>query len=161
MVSQNAATGGLRKFDGVIDSSLFQRACVLGTGYSWDKIRKSSSAFLLWHTEGQLAPANGASGAPLCLGRPSDPTSLAVVFQNFQQSCRLFEVSKYLSINNLLSRYSEAIIKAGFILPTEITEAEILSGEKPISTTPFHSLPVGHRGPTEHEHQRRVFSSIE
>ncbi|KAJ5941162.1 hypothetical protein N7516_001330 [Penicillium verrucosum] len=64
VVAQNTSTGGLRKSHGVIDSSLFHRASVLGTGYSWDKIRKACNVFLLWHTDGQIAPADGTLGAP-------------------------------------------------------------------------------------------------
>ena len=123
VVAQNTNTGGLRESHGVIDSRLFRRASVLGTGYSWDKIRKSCNAFLLWHTDGQLAPADGTSGAPLCLGRPSDTTALAVVFQNFQQSCLLADV---IGKRNTRRR---TLVKAGFILPPDIRDSAILSGE--------------------------------
>lgn len=155
VVAQNTNTGGLRKLHGVIDSRLFRRASVVGTGYSWNKIQKLCNAFLLWHTDGQLAPADGTSGAPLCLGRPSDTTALAVVFQNFQQSCLLADVT-----GNTNTR-CRALVKAGFILPPEIRDSTILSGEVPNSTIPFNTLPAGNRGSIEHQYNRRVFSSIE
>lgn len=154
----------MRKSHGVIDSSLFHRASVLGTGYSWDNFRKACNVFLLWHTDGQIAPADGTSGAPLCLGRPLDTTALAVVFQNFQQPCLLANVTENTNTRwHTRSKWNRewTLIKAGFILPPEIRDSTILSGEVLSSTIPFNTLPAGNRGSIEHEHKRRVFSSIE
>lgn len=155
VVAQNTSTGTIRQVQGVINSNLFCRAAVIGTGYSWDKIRKISNAFLLWHTGGEIAPADGTSGAPLCLGRPSDTAALAVVFQNFQQECLLAHM---VGKRNTPLR---TLVKAGFILPQEIRDSTILSGETPTSTALFNTLPAENRASTEHEHQRRVFSSFD
>lgn len=154
VVAQNTSTGGIREVRSAINSNLFSRAAVIGTGYSWEKIRKQSNAFLLWHTESSLAPADGTSGAPLCLGRPSDTTALAVVFQNFQRSCVLAHMV------GKRNKKQETLVKAGFILPQEIRDSTILSGETPTSTALFNTLPAGNRASTEHEHQRRAFSSF-
>ncbi|KAJ5229487.1 hypothetical protein N7489_010195 [Penicillium chrysogenum] len=110
---------------------------------------------VLFEEEQHLAPADGTSGAPLCLGRPSDTAALAVVFQNFQQSYLLADV-----IGQKNTR-RHTLVKAGFILPLEIRDSTILSGEVPNSTVPFNTLPARNRGSIEHEHKRRVFSSIE
>lgn len=137
VVAQNTSTGGNRVIQGVINSNLFRRAAVIGTGYSWDKIRKKSNAFLLWHTESSMAPADGTSGAPLCLGGPSGTAALAVVFQNFQRSCILAH------LDGKRKKKVHALVKAGFILPQEIRDSTILSGETPISTALFNTLPAG------------------
>lgn len=62
VVAQNLSTGGIQEVHGVINSDLFHRAAVLGTGYTWEKIEKQSNAFLLWHTADVMAPADGTSG---------------------------------------------------------------------------------------------------
>ncbi|CAG8939211.1 unnamed protein product [Penicillium salamii] len=127
VVAQNASTGGIREVRGVINSNLFRpnlfrRAAVIGTGYSWDKIRRQCNAFLLWHTEHLKAPADGTSGPPLCLGRPSDTAAQAVVFQNFQHSCQVAHVV------GIWNKKQYSLVKGGFILPQEIRDSTILSG---------------------------------
>ncbi|KAJ9491709.1 hypothetical protein VN97_g1529 [Penicillium thymicola] len=89
---------------GIINSNLFRRAAVIGTGYSWDKIRKQNNAAHRIRPP-LLQPAPGLASyklgqktiiseryaqivqAPIYIVH--DMTALAVVFQNFQQSCLL------------------------------------------------------------------------
>ncbi|KAJ5435490.1 hypothetical protein N7445_006375 [Penicillium cf. griseofulvum] len=147
VVAQNTSTGGIREVRGIINSNLFLRAAVLGTGYSWDKIRKQTNAFLLWHTEHSLAPVEGTSGALLCLGHPSDTVARVVVFQNFEQSYILAHMV------GKRNKKQYALVKGGFILAQEIRDSTILSGETPTSTAMFNALTAGNRASTEHEYQ--------
>lgn len=62
----------------------------------------------------------------LCLGKPTDPTALAVVFQNLESA---------LKPQHGLSNRKKAVngeklmwFKAGFLLPAEIREAAIQMG---------------------------------
>lgn len=101
---------------GTADRTLYEQATTLGTGYTWNHWDKSQSAFMLWHTENERSRADGWSGTPLCLGSPSDSTSAAVVFQNFQRLTRL-------------QGGATTLIKAGFVLPMEIRACTILEAD--------------------------------
>ncbi|KAL4809843.1 hypothetical protein BDV18DRAFT_156224 [Aspergillus unguis] len=91
------------------DSTLYTRAAVLGTGYTWDRSTKTQGVCILWHT----ASAGRLSGAPLCLGQLEDPTSKVIVFQNFQEEC-------------YLGSQPMPMIQGGFVLPREIRQSTIL-----------------------------------
>ncbi|KAB8259788.1 hypothetical protein BDV32DRAFT_149988 [Aspergillus pseudonomiae] len=152
VVCHQTNVGRWRMIKGNLDSTLFTRAAVLGTGYTWNREDKSQNAFLLWHTGAEYAPADGWPGAPLCLGRPSDTAAKAVVFQNFQRPCLLVsqpEVEK-----------QDAMIKAGFLLPQDIKNSTILSGEIENPNKPFNTLPAANWNLGELESQRRSFSAI-
>ncbi|CDM28444.1 unnamed protein product [Penicillium roqueforti FM164] len=64
-----------------------RNATVIGTQYLCDRTTYSQSTSLLWKTKELFSPADGLSGSVLCLGRPTDESSWAVVFQNFQVIC--------------------------------------------------------------------------
>jgi hypothetical protein len=136
-----------RVITGNLDSTIFKRAAVLGTGYTWDRLAKTQNSFLLWHTGADTSPADGWSGAPLCLGRPSDQAAMAVVFQNFQQGCHL-------------AGRSDVLVKAGFLLPPDIKNSTIVSGEKQKKNKPFNTMQAADRDLFELESQRRSFSAI-
>ncbi|KAI9370466.1 hypothetical protein BJX61DRAFT_535613 [Aspergillus egyptiacus] len=125
VVCHRTNAGRWRAIKGNLEPALFQRAAVLGTGYTWDREENTQNAFLLWHTGAEPSPADGWSGAPLCLGRPSDAAAQAVVFQNFQRLCRL-------------EGNQEAIIKAGFVLSLDIKMSTILTAEKSDPNRPFN-----------------------
>lgn len=151
VVCHQTNVGRWRVIRGTIDSALFERASVLGTGYMWNREARTQNAFLLWHTGAELAPADGWSGAPLCLGRPSDAAAKAVVFQNFQRSCLL--------AGEPSASKQHALIKAGFLLPAEIKSSTILSMETQSQKPSFNTLPAN-RDLGELESQRRSFSAI-
>ncbi|KAJ5296954.1 uncharacterized protein N7443_007847 [Penicillium atrosanguineum] len=132
-----------RVIRGNLDSTLFKRAAVLGTGYMWDRKRKSQSSFLLWHTGTQLTPADGWSGAPLCLGRPSDTAAKAVVFQNFQRS--------YFLAGPSLNTKNFALAKAGFLLPPDVKSSTIVSADVQNRNKQFDTLPAANRDLFESE----------
>ncbi|KAJ5888631.1 hypothetical protein N7495_008672 [Penicillium taxi] len=120
-VCHHANVGRWRVIEGKSDSTLFSRAVILGTGYRWNQRDHTQAVFLLWHTEPALTPANGWSGAPLCVGRPSDPIAKAAVFQNFQIPCTLPQDG---------NERVDAMIKAGFVLPANIKNSTILSAQE-------------------------------
>ncbi|PYH97107.1 hypothetical protein BO71DRAFT_427490 [Aspergillus ellipticus CBS 707.79] len=131
-----------RCIEGTADGTLFKRATVIGTGYTWDKILRTQNAFLLWHT-GKISPVNGWSGSPLCLGCPHDATAKAVVFQNLQRWCRVGTSGQ------------EALIKGGFVLPSETRKSEIESADGNVSRK-FPTSPM--RGRSSNESYRRIVS---
>ncbi|KAJ5654069.1 hypothetical protein N7490_001072 [Penicillium lividum] len=150
-VCQRKAEGPWRAISGEIDPTLFKRATVLGSGWRWSREKNCQSAFILWHTVGELAPADGWSGAPLCLGSPSHPTAKAVAFQNFQTTCR---------VRGEPSGERDTLIKAGFVLPAEIRNATILSVPRQEHANPFSTLPARNRLSNEVAPERRSFSGI-
>ena len=105
--------------DGVVGETLFKKAAVLGTGYTWNKQERTQNAFILWHTGGSPSPTNDWPGSPLCLGHPSEATSKAVVFQNFQRMCLTGDRWG-------IDGDERVLIKAGFVLPVEIRASDIL-----------------------------------
>ncbi|PWY90385.1 hypothetical protein BO94DRAFT_23768 [Aspergillus sclerotioniger CBS 115572] len=130
---------------GTADGTLFKRATVVGSGYTWDKEYRTQNAFLLWHTGKEISPADGWSGSPLCLGRPQDATAKALVFQNLQRACRLGHSGQ------------EVLIKGGFLLPAEIRKSEIESANVDGSRK-FHTSPVRERSSVES--YRRIVSGV-
>ncbi|KAJ5941294.1 hypothetical protein N7516_001462 [Penicillium verrucosum] len=152
VVCYQTNVGRWRVITGTLDSELFNRAAVLGTGYTWDRKTRSQNSFLLWHTGANLAPADGWSGAPLCLGRPSDAAARAVVFQNFQEDCLLAGDSS--------TEQHHALVKAGFLLPPDIKDSSIVGVDMPNQNRPYNTLPGMNRESFTLESQRRSFSGI-
>lgn len=152
VVCHQTNVGRWRVITGTLDSELFNRAAVLGTGYTWDRKTRSQNSFLLWHTGANLAPADGWSGAPLCLGRPSDAAARAVVFQNFQEDCLLAGDSS--------TEQHHALVKAGFLLPPDIKDSSIVGVDMPNQNRPYNTLPGMNRESFTLESQRRSFSGI-
>jgi hypothetical protein len=78
------------------------------------------SVALLWRTTKDgtfnIYDASGFSGTVLCLGNPSNKTTKAVLFQNFQQSA-----SRPMTGTDLPHQW----IKGGFLLPAEILQSTI------------------------------------
>lgn len=96
--------------NGGVSSDTTKNALVLGTEYLWTGQAVTSS--LLWRTDDDWRNASGLSGSVLCLGRSSDTTIQAVVFQNYQTSMKRRQLSGMK-------------VKGGFLLPQEIRECEI------------------------------------
>ncbi|KAN0077586.1 hypothetical protein V8E54_005890 [Elaphomyces granulatus] len=88
---------------------------IIDTGYTWNKLEKSQNAYLLWRTDPLFSPADGWSGSVPCLGKPTNTSSKAVVFQNFQRHCLLEERDAR------TGKRKDALIKAGFVLPQSNT----------------------------------------
>ncbi|KAI9793349.1 MAG: hypothetical protein M1816_000241 [Peltula sp. TS41687] len=93
----------------------------LGSEYSWDREAASQNAALLWRTVDDVDPAVGFSGSVLCLGRPTDPTALALVLQNYEGD---WDPGPARHDHRAEVRRG-AIFKAGFLLPSEIRSSTI------------------------------------
>ena len=103
-----------------------QQAVVVGCEYLWLKNSHSQSASILWRTEIDFESSKGWSGSTLCVGKPTDPTAKALVFQNFESPIRSGQVA---ATERPLVGDNGWVIKGGFLLPQEIREAEIVQGE--------------------------------
>lgn len=110
-VRLNAVVGSWRALQGHVDQEALSKATVLGSQYLWEEQARSQSASLIWRTAENSSPANGWSGSVLCLGKPGDATSQAIVFQNYQIRC--------------IDQQDFALLKAGFLLPDEIRAATV------------------------------------
>lgn len=78
--------------------------------------------------------SGGWSGSALCLGKPTDLTAKALVFQNYERPIRHGEIAA--NDRHLVGDNRGRVIKGGFLLPQEITEAEIVQGEPSLRPTP-------------------------
>lgn len=147
----NTVVGKWLHLEGTVDPNAIRNATVIGTQYIWDRSARSQTASLLWTTKEPFTPANGWSGSVLCLGRPTDESSRALVFQNYQVACTTH-------VDPESGQRREAIVKAGFLLPESIRSSEIVisndqHGERHSDTYPRRSR--GRAGS-----DRRVFSAL-
>lgn len=126
----NVATRRWRHLIGSGGSRPTQVAIAAGAEYSWESAAVAPGTSLLWRTPFNADTAQGYSGSVLCLGKPNDPTALAVVFQNFESALKPQH-----GLSNQKGVKDEEIMwfKAGFLLPAEIREAAIQMGyESPV-----------------------------
>lgn len=126
----NVATRRWRHLTGSGVSRPTQVAIAAGAEHSWESAAVAPTTSLLWMTPSNADTAQGYSGSVLCLGKPTDPTAFAVVFQNFESALK----SRH-GLSNQKGVKDEEVMwfKAGFLLPAEIREATIQMGyESPI-----------------------------
>lgn len=108
---------------GVTSTEATKQALVEGTEYLW--IERAVSASFLWRTiDGDRRSIGGFSGSVLCLGRPTDTSVKAVVFQNYETPIRL--LSQIRGGERPLNNDEPWLMKAGFLLPQEIRDSQIL-----------------------------------
>lgn len=120
VVRLHAVVGRWRAFEGAIASKEVRRATMVDSQYLCDRRAKSQNASLLWQTTEPSSPAEGWSGSVVCLGRPTDVSAKAIVFQNFQVQC-IFEADAN------TGRLQTVRVKAGFLLPDEIRNSTIVT----------------------------------
>ena len=135
--------------EGTLDKSLIEKATIIGTEYTWDKIEKSQNAYLLWRTDPLVSPADGWSGSVLCLGKPTNTSSKAVVFQNFKRHCLLEDRDAR------TGKRKDALIKAGFVL-RQIRDSRILGKESNTARRKANTSPGGSE--RSGEERRQVLS---
>ncbi|MCJ1343287.1 hypothetical protein MMC31_001480 [Peltigera leucophlebia] len=76
----------------------------------------------------------GFSGSVLCLGKVTDKTAHAVLFQNFQSPIKPQEV---IHDDKAVSNFGHfTTFKAGFLLLTDIRTATIQMEEEPVMAVP-------------------------
>lgn len=121
-VRMNTAVGRWPPLQSTIDSNAIRNATVIGTEYLCDQTARSQTASLLWTTTEPSTPAIGWSGSVLCLGRPTDQSSKAIVFQNFEVQC-------YSVIDPMTGKSKDMIVKAGLLLPESVRSSTIVSSK--------------------------------
>jgi hypothetical protein len=77
----------------------------------------------------------------LCLGRPSDRTVKAIVFQNYEIPVKRWQVQG--NERELTGDYGW-LIKAGFLLPQEVRESQTRHNERPEGRK-FQTVPTRQR----------------
>ncbi|WQF85511.1 hypothetical protein CDEST_10525 [Colletotrichum destructivum] len=162
-----------------------KRAIAEGTQYLWDPETSSQSVSLLWRcvpvresmTEpyndeaakktakkaAEVQSAKGFSRSVLCTGAPSDKTTKAILFQNFEFGWPRLpvpgEVISESGIAGLTFGEGLEIIKGGFFLPSYIRdECTIDSNGGAEGVRNYHSLPGRGSCRSSSDHGRRCFS---
>ncbi|KAI9789824.1 MAG: hypothetical protein M1816_005741 [Peltula sp. TS41687] len=108
-------------------SQATQKAIAEGVEYRWEKETFSQSAAILWRLEKEdWRDVRGFSGGVLCVGNPTDQFAKALVFQNFETPIKAWQVRGGDSV--LVGTWG-CTLKGGFVLPQEIRESQIQSGE--------------------------------
>jgi hypothetical protein len=134
---QNMDSGKEILLEGTGISPEAKKAVVEGMRYAWYQT-PAIARCLLWRTENDWDTVAGLSGSVLCLGDPRKKEALAVCFQNFQHP-----VSRELD-NDYRGPGKGALplVKGGFLLPEEITNATIVmraSDERRIGSHPVRA----------------------
>ncbi|KAM5457522.1 hypothetical protein MaudCBS49596_000717 [Microsporum audouinii] len=120
----NPITGIWTSLEGRGISVEAHAALAQGAEYYWDRETETQTASLLWRTTHDQTPAAGYSGSVLCLGRLTDSTSKALLFQNYESGRR--PKSRVNPFSELVRYPERATYKGGFILPNEIRQADII-----------------------------------
>lgn len=126
-VVSNAETNVEEKF--AMKKAPHAAALATGAEYFWN--RKSvcpQSIAILWRTAfNPDRPTQAGSGSVLCLGKITDPTAQAVVFQNFDVAIKtrlqVEDGQKCKSHQGLNPNYTR--FQAGYLLPEDIRRSEI------------------------------------
>ncbi|KAJ5666055.1 uncharacterized protein N7477_008503 [Penicillium maclennaniae] len=147
----NTVVGRWLLLEGTVDPNAIRNATVIGTQYLWDRTAYSQTASLLWKTKEPFSPADGWSGSVLCLGRPTDESSLAVVFQNFQVPCTTL-------VNPESGKYQQVPVKGGFLLPESIRSSKIVTSNDQHRGRDSDTYP--RRSRERASSDRRVFSTL-
>lgn len=136
IVSSNVATGNqnLRTGSGV--SRAARRALAAGSEYSWERSLLSRSVSILWRTEYDGDTMEGFSGSVLCLGQLHAEKCRAVCFQNFQAPLYSNELLRHEYRVSQPNIASFPTVEGGFLLPSEVREAEILSEDPGLTAAP-------------------------
>lgn len=104
-------------------------ALATGSEYFWDhKSSGPQSTALIWRTEFNPDRSTQAgSGSVLCLGEVTDPTALAVVFQNFEVAMKTrMQVEQVQTGKPQQDRHlNNTRFQAGYLLPEDIRRSEI------------------------------------
>lgn len=152
VVRMNVTTGNWEVKQGAADTIAARCSTVVATQYLWCRVTRAQTCSLLWIAEPEpFSPGVGWSGSVLCLGKPTDKSAKAVVFQNYEDVYRC-------SVNSLTGQSTDIIVKGGFLLPLEIRCSQIVSSEEEHRRKIPNSFPRVRRGSCQPE--RRVFSAM-
>lgn len=119
----NAAASAWSPRGGQGVSRAAHAAIAAGAEYTWLQKAVKPTTALLWRTTYDQDSMAGFSGSVLCLGKVTDKTAYAVLFQNFQSPIKPQEViHDHKAVTNI---GHFATFKAGFLLPADIRAATI------------------------------------
>ncbi|KAM5467843.1 hypothetical protein MferCBS49748_003823 [Microsporum ferrugineum] len=139
---------------GTVSNSVTKEAIIEGSEYTW--VSSAITASLLWRTRPDDFTLIGFSGSVLCLGRPSDETIKAVVFQNYCTQIKGWQMRD--GERELQPHGSgHGWMKAGFLLPREVKECTIICKASTASGRGFNSLPIHEKASTSIS-DRRFFT---
>lgn len=142
-----------RRVEGQIATNSTKQAMIEGAEYVWES--SAITASLLWRTIGKdNQPVDKFSGPVLCLGRPTDENVKAVVFQNYVTPVKEWQIRG----EDPLSSTFNPTMKAGFLLPSEIRESEIICEPKQSQERGLNSLPKRGENPPCGSHERKFFT---
>lgn len=130
----NAAASAWSPRSGQGVSRAAHAAIATGAEYTWVQKAVRPTTALLWRTTYDDDSMAGFSGSVLCLGKATDKTAYAVLFQNFQIPIKPQEViHDHKALTNL--GYF-ASFKAGFLLPADIRASTIQMEEEQVMAGP-------------------------
>jgi hypothetical protein len=147
----NTLSGNWLLLEGAVDPNATRNATVVGTQYLWDRTAHSQTVSLLWKAKVPSDSALGWSGSVLCLGRPTDESSRAVVFQNFEVCCTT-------NVHPVSGPKNAELVKGGFLLPESIRSSKIVTSNDEHRARDSNTYPRRSREPAGSD--RRVFSAF-
>lgn len=130
----NAAASAWSPRSGQGVSRAAQAAIAAGAEYTWIQKAVKPTCALLWRTTFDDDSMAGFSGSVLCLGKITDKTAHAVLFQNFQ--CPIKPQDFIHDHKDKVNFGHFATFKAGFLLPADIRAAEIQMDEEQVIAIP-------------------------
>ncbi|KAM5449053.1 hypothetical protein McanCB49686_006865 [Microsporum canis] len=120
---------------GTVSNNVTKEAIIEGSEYTW--VSSAITASLLWRTRPDDLTLMGFSGSVLCLGRPTDETIKAVVFQNYCTQIKGWQMRD--GERELQPHGSgHGWMKAGFLLPREVKECTIICKASTDSGRGYH-----------------------
>ncbi len=153
MTRLNITPGRWRSSVGQGISTAAQQAIAAGCEYSWTRKAVSQNTALLWRTAYDPDCVMGFPGSVLCLGKITDETAEAIVFQNFQTPLMFKNVAE--DHRDQLNGEHRATVKGGFLLPEEIRHSTIEMESSTTSRDPQSLNAVKRRSTDDH---RRLVS---
>ncbi|GBF66033.1 hypothetical protein TMEN_8751 [Trichophyton mentagrophytes] len=142
-----------RQVEGQIDTNSTKQAMIEGAEYMWES--SAITASLLWRTVGKDNQSVGKfSGSVLCLGRPTDENVKAVVFQNYVTPVKEGQIRGEVPLSSTFN----PTMKAGFLLPSEIRESEIICEPKQSQERGLNSLPTRGENPPCGNREKKFFT---
>lgn len=142
-----------RRVERQIDTNSTKQAMIEGAEYTWES--SAITASLLWRTIGKdNQPVDKFSGSVLCLGRPTDENVKAVVFQNYVTPVKEWQIRGEVPLSSTFN----PTMKAGFLLPSEIRESEIICEPKQPQERGLNSLPTRGEDPPHGSREKKFFT---
>ncbi|KAI9807842.1 MAG: hypothetical protein M1825_005147 [Sarcosagium campestre] len=132
LTRHNIRFGKWTALSGHVVTGEAREALVVGMEYFWERRHTKVKRAIIWRTERDDYDLAGWSGTALCLGKPSARTCRALVFQNYQS---YIKGNTFFSLDTVRDKLEGtkglSTFKAGFVLPDEVQDAEIIIQRQP------------------------------